>query len=913
MKKILSWYLVGGIIFSVSITLLVINSYISFKLEDIITTNKSQTFTKVSNLLETFENFIYALELEMHKEGSNVIKKLGEMFKDKQSWQDLDTQKLKELAKKFNIDEIYLINENGVIEYTSYEPDVGLNLFNLDESFKEQLKKLYGSGQILSQRISLSSITGRLLKYIYYSPQNSNVIIEIAYATKRYVKEKFDEKVYNFLFKDLFSQIYSESQFVKSIDVYQLNRLNCWSIINEGKRLHLNQTFVDMFLSNPQKAIVTYENGNYVFYQCLKVSNTSSMFALPPPLVKIEFNFSSLYTIPYKIKIIVFLSALFSSIVCYFIFSFLVNKRILNRIIDISNALEQLSSENYKLNLPIYGNDEVALIAEKINKLAYEREIKRAESISAQTKLEEIKHFLFNILESLSIPVIAVDSESHILHWNKSSEKLFNIAKENAIGKSIWLTIPEFSEFRNIFIEAIKKFTPKEINRYLYIDQKNNKKYILFISITPMTIKNDVCTVVFQITDITEIEKLYEERRNVQQMQLISILSSGLAHDINNLLQAISNLSKSMLEKMSIDCSKEIYESYRTKFENILNSVNRAKELIDKLFSISKNTEFRSEVLDLRNIVKEVEKLLVLSADKSINIDVRLPKVPIYILGDQLFLVQAILNICVNGIHAMTIMRPDGQKRGGNLLIEITKLNINYENKYNIKLSISDEGVGIPKEILPKLFTPFISTKHNHQGSGLGLAVANTIIKQHKGKIEIKSEQNKGTTFEIYFEEYIEIKELSKHKQFTKDVHTITESSYQNININHKFQDQINKSTILVADDEEIIRFTLQAFFEEHNFNVILANDGLEAIEKFKKHIDEISLAILDLLMPQVNGVDTAEQILNYKPQIHIIITTGFDTEINQVQHLLRNRNVKIIQKPYDFDQLLNIIRSTLQ
>ncbi len=247
------------------------------------------------------------------------------------------------------------------------------------------------------------------------------------------------------------------------------------------------------------------------------------------------------------------------------------------------------------------------------------------------------------------------------------------------------------------------------------------------------------------IRDITEIEEKEQMLRQAQKMEIIGALSSGLAHDFNNLIGGIASvvsLLKLKIKKERIIPTAELEEN----LEIMEQTLKRINELIRQLLSFSRNTQFSIETVDLTDVVEEVLNICRNSFNRSIKIREILPESPLLVKGNATQLEQVLLNLCINASHAMTIMRSGGES-GGILTIAVNKNKTDSGDFWRI--SVADTGIGIAPEHQDNLFKPFFTTKKHDQGSGLGLMMVKNIIEQHRGRIDLKTKPGEGTTFFI--------------------------------------------------------------------------------------------------------------------------------------------------------------------
>jgi len=314
--------------------------------------------------------------------------------------------------------------------------------------------------------------------------------------------------------------------------------------------------------------------------------------------------------------------------------------------------------------------------------------------------------------------------------------------------------------------------------------------------------------------------------------------------------------------------------------------------MVRQLLSLSKKQEFDFTPVDLNASMKRIEEICKNSLDKSIDLNFKFAEKECIISADETQTEQVLLNICINASHAMTIMRNENEPQGGILSTEIEEIKADHhfivthpeaEVKSSYwKVSLRDTGVGIDTTTAAKIFDPFFTTKDQGEGSGLGLSMAYNIVKQHGGFIDLYSEKNIGTTFNVYFPV------LRKHK----------------LTVN-KVEDEIpcSKGLILVIDDEISMRKVAKDILEECGYDVIVAENGQEGVNIFRKRHSEIAAILLDMAMPKKSGKDAYLEMRKIDKNLRVLLTSGFKQD-ERVQAVLDLGIQQFIQKPYTLDKL---------
>ncbi len=389
------------------------------------------------------------------------------------------------------------------------------------------------------------------------------------------------------------------------------------------------------------------------------------------------------------------------------------------------------------------------------------------------------------------------------------------------------------------------------------------------------------------IMDITERKLLENQLRQSQKMEAIGTLAGGIAHDFNNILSAVLGYAEMVLRERLGD------ERLRLYIERIYKAGVQAAELVKQILTFSRQSEEKLYPLRVSPVVKEVLKLLRASIPTTIEIQQQLKTTPDVVLANPSYVHQILMNLCTNAFHAM-------RARKGVLRIELMPVDVTDEDPLirhglasgrHLKLTVSDTGEGIAPEILDKIFDPFFTTKKPGEGTGMGLAVVHGIVKRCGGVITVQSELGKGSEFNVYFPLLIET-EGGGQKEGKVDIVGGTER-------------------ILYVDDDEVIAQLGIGMLSFLGYQVVSKTSSREALELFRRDPGAFDLVVTDMTMPQMTGVELTQEILRIRPEIPVILCTGFSETItpeNAKTFGLR----QVIMKPIILDQLAAAIRREL-
>ena len=351
--------------------------------------------------------------------------------------------------------------------------------------------------------------------------------------------------------------------------------------------------------------------------------------------------------------------------------------------------------------------------------------------------------------------IIGIDSNRRIIQWNPRVEKLTGIETGQIIGRKLDDVIPEFESIFEYIDKAFSEHSPQQINS-LSIYSCGEYKYYN-ITIFPVEPAKEYYMVIF-ITDVTENERKNAQLMQFQKIEMVGTLSCGFVHDINNILCGIIGTVYIMKLALAEDSIPD-RENFINYLDIIDRSGKRAVKTSEQLLSVSIKKKLSMVRIDLNESVKNVLLLCSNTFDKSVSITEEYLEQPAYVNGDASQIEQVILNLCINASHAMTIMCEHTDSWGGVLSVAIRdympnqafiKSHPEVENRNYRVVSFKDSGIGMRQEIMDKIFIPFFSTKEDGSGTGLGLAMVCSIIRQHNGFMDVFSEPGTGSEFRLY-------------------------------------------------------------------------------------------------------------------------------------------------------------------
>lgn len=505
--------------------------------------------------------------------------------------------------------------------------------------------------------------------------------------------------------------------------------------------------------------------------------------------------------------------------------------------------------------------------------------------ISERKQAEEKIKQQAALLDITTDAIAVCDLKNQILFWNQGAEKVYGWLREEVIRQNfqdldrndspqLELVLANVLE-NNFWQGELQQFTKsgKQITVYsrwtLMHDEDNNPQSILIVN-----------------TDITEKKQLEAQYYRAQRLESLGTLASGIAHDLNNILAPI--LMGTQLLKREVP---PLSQENRMMLEMLEDNCKRGAELVKQITSFARGTKGNYIPIQLQHLIKEITRIVKSTFPKSITFNSRIPTVwTVEAQPSQIH--QILMNLCINARDAMS--------QGGclsitaeNKIIDQTYSSMNPDAKVGkyVMITVADTGCGIPQEVKERIFEPFFTTKEVGKGTGLGLSTTFGIVKNHGGFIKVSSVVDKGSQFQVYL--------------------PATES-YQTSQTTKLQMSNGNGELILVVDDEAYIREITKNSLSIHNYRILTANDGAEAFSLCVQHKHEISLVLLNIQMPSVDGFQTIKVLQRMNSDVKIIATSGI--EFNH--QLLDTNDIKVeafLQKPYTLEELLNTIEVVLK
>ncbi len=491
-------------------------------------------------------------------------------------------------------------------------------------------------------------------------------------------------------------------------------------------------------------------------------------------------------------------------------------------------------------------------------------------------------HEQATLIDIASDAIFVRDLSNRILFWSRGAERMYGWTKEEVINRVAQELFNQesSSQLEKAIATTLKKGS---WNGELKQLTKDNRKIIVESRWTLMPNAQDNPQSILVVnTNITEKKQLEQQLLHAQRLETIGTLAGGIAHDLNNILTPILGFTQLLPLKIP-----ELDESSREMLNLMRKSALRGAEIVKQVLLFSRDIESEWKSLNLKQVFEEVLALIRETFPKAIVIEDYIAANLWQVEGDATQLHQVLMNLCLNARDAM----PEGGKlalSAENILADeqysLTNLQIKMGNY--ILISVTDTGIGIPSENIDRIFDPFFTTKKPGQGTGLGLSTVLGIVQNHGGTIEVKSKPRLGTQFKIYLPAS---EEIGSTEIITGDTNTMPLGQGE---------------LILVVDDEAPIREVTKASLEKHNYRVLTASDGIDAIAIYAQKSQEIQVVLMDLVMPEMDGLTAMRALKKINPKLKLIATSGTATkEKVSTAELIGIKS--FLLKPYTAEKLL--------
>ena len=546
--------------------------------------------------------------------------------------------------------------------------------------------------------------------------------------------------------------------------------------------------------------------------------------------------------------------------------------------IELEKQVAQRTAELLKVNKELSVSlEEQTVFEEELRQQNEELLIAHEDAKLQQQRYEDLFEFAPDAY-------LVTDANGKIQEANRAASNLLGVSRKYLIGKPIFVFIakPNCQSFRTQ-LNLLERVEDWEC------DIKPRKSTPMNATITMTSIHHRSGKLVgkrLMIRDITEKKLLEAQFLRAQRLESLGTLASGIAHDLNNILTPILTGSQLLRYKLP-----DLDEQNRFLLKMLEDNSKRGGELVKQITSFARGAEGDRVPMQIRHLINEIKRIVKSTFPVGIEFSTKVPTSLWTVKAQPTQIHQILMNLCINARDAM----PEGGCLGiaaENRYIDETYCSMNTEAKVGnfVAITCTDTGCGIPEEIKERIFEPFFTTKEVGKGTGMGLSTTIGIVKNHGGFVEVSSQVGKGSQFQIYLP-------ASPNQEIKQTVDSRMSKG--------------NGELILVVDDETYIREMTKNSLVTHNYRILTANDGSEAFSFFVKYKYEISLVLIDIQMPSIDGFQVIKVLQRMNPDVKILAMSGLVSNC-QLIDALEIKVEAFLSKPYSLGELLEEIKVVL-
>jgi PAS domain S-box-containing protein len=549
---------------------------------------------------------------------------------------------------------------------------------------------------------------------------------------------------------------------------------------------------------------------------------------------------------------------------------------------ELVTAARGIESGHYGAVVTMRRRDELGELAATFNRMT-------SAVAEREERLRESEERFRTMTESAVDAVVTADGNGDIVSWNRGARAVFGYEPEEVLGTPLARLVPE--HLRETDAQGRPRIASAEmapaLERPVELSgvRKDTRTFPIELSLARWETRlGSFLTVI--IRDITERRQLEEQFRQAQKMESVGRLAGGLAHDFNNLLTVIGGHADLLHERLRPE------DPLRLRVGRIQEAATHAADLTRQLLAFSRKQMLAPKVLDLNAIVVEIEPML----RRLIGEDIDLIAAPARDLGsvkaDPAQIKQILLNLAVNARDAMPL--------GGKLTIETDDVDLDERyarlhpelppGRY-VMIAVTDTGIGMDEATRSRIFEPFFTTKAPGRGTGLGLSTVYGIVKQSSGHISVYSEPGRGTAFKVYLPRVEEPAETAAAAAVAGA--------------------RGGSETILVVEDNEMVRTVTCEILKRHGYTVVEARHGVDALDIARRYHGHIHLLLTDVVMPEMGGPELVSRLAPLRPRMKIVYVSGYTADAIDHQGML-NEGIEFLSKPVGLETLVRKVRAVL-
>lgn len=504
------------------------------------------------------------------------------------------------------------------------------------------------------------------------------------------------------------------------------------------------------------------------------------------------------------------------------------------------------------------------------------------------------RNLLSRALQAADVGLFIVDRRGELLEFNSRMQAITGLTDDEIQNATLASALPRILLNADTVLEGIQD---RVLNhgkhaefRNIVIHRTDGETRVCNGAVAPVSDETGmVIAAAGVVVDVTEREALQAKLLEVQKMDSIGRLAGGIAHDFNNIMAGV--LGYATLVRQELPPESPHYR----RMVAIEDSALRASELTNQLLTFAQAGARNTETLSLNVIVGETVNLLSHTLDPNVRIGFDATPSLDLVEADRTQIHQIVMNLCLNSRDAMAGRAGEIKLSTANVEVDdalAEKVHVPTRGSF-VRLTVEDTGIGMPPDVVRRMFDPFFSTKQQGKAIGMGLSVVYGIIQAHGGGLRVQSEEGKGTRIEVYLP--------SAGRETPVELAAPAPTQ----------EERTGDALILVVDDEKLLRTLLQDILGMAGYDVIDASTGEEAIEIYKQRKNEIALVILDIVMPGMGGARALELLTEMNPALRCIVSSGYGSEALEPS-LLNRENIRFVAKPFQSTVVMDTVRELL-
>jgi PAS domain S-box-containing protein len=525
---------------------------------------------------------------------------------------------------------------------------------------------------------------------------------------------------------------------------------------------------------------------------------------------------------------------------------------------DVGQLIEDFNRMLARLSLTTVKKEQLEASQKKLETANARLHQEIMERKQAEKALRDSEERFRELAELLPETVFEIDAGGRLTFANRSAMEHFKYTRQdiNRGLNGFDMFVPE--DRQRVMEDVQKIFQGEQIGLVeLTALRKDGSTFPVMVNTTAILQENKPVGLRGIAIDISEQKQLQAQLQQAQKMESIGTLAGGIAHDFNNILYSIIGYTELAID--DTETGSQLHEN----LQELLTAAHRAGNLVNQILTFSRQTDQELKPLKVQQVVKEVLKLIRSSLPATIEIRQNISEACGLVMADATQIHQVAMNLLTNAYHAL-------EDKGGKMDITLKEVELDVNDledpamipgKY-VCLTVADTGSGIDMSILDRIFEPYYSTKEKGKGTGLGLAMVHGIVKSYGGIIKVYSEPGKGTTFHVYV--------------------PVIQGPSETVETRVASPVKMGKERILIVDDEEqIVQMTKQSL-ERLGYHVTAQTHSIKTLETFRAAPDKFDLVITDMTMPNMTGVQLTQKLIEIRPDIPVIICTGFSEKISE-------------------------------